>query len=88
MGTSLPGVGVPFVYGRVDGCVHACDTVRTMKDRRVHFKMELKQFEALNKLSEKSGAPISELLRRAVDLYLEIDRQRMTVNIGPEKRKS
>lgn len=47
-----------------------------MKDRRVHFKMEPKQFEALDKLSKKTGAPISELLRRAVDMYLKSEEKK------------
>lgn len=46
-----------------------CDTFR-MKTRRVHFVTDAKQWEALERLSEKTGAPVSELLRRAVDAYL------------------
>jgi len=47
-----------------------CDTLR-MKTRRVHFVTDAKQWEALEKLSKKTGAPVSELLRRAVESYLK-----------------
>jgi len=42
-----------------------------MKTRRVHFVTDAKQWEALEKLSKKTGAPVSELLRRAVENYLK-----------------
>lgn len=44
-----------------------------MKDRHVHLLMEPKQYDALEKLSQKTGAPVSELIRRAVESYLEAE---------------
>lgn len=44
-----------------------------MKQRHVHLKMEPKQYDAIEKLSKKTGAPVSELIRRAVDMYLEAE---------------
>ena len=39
----------------------------------MHLKMEPEQWQALQELSQKSGAPISELIRRAVDVYLKAE---------------
>lgn len=44
-----------------------------MKERHVHLLMEPKQYDALEKLSKKTGAPVSELIRRAVDRYLDAE---------------
>ncbi len=41
------------------------------KNERVNVYLKPEQKEKLDKLSAKTGAPISELLRRAVDLYLK-----------------
>jgi predicted DNA-binding protein len=41
------------------------------KNERVNVYLKPEQKEKLDKLSDKTGAPISELLRRAVDLYLK-----------------
>lgn len=38
---------------------------------RVNVYLEPSQKEKLDRLSDKTGAPLSELLRRAVDLYLK-----------------
>jgi Ribbon-helix-helix protein, copG family len=38
---------------------------------RLNVYLTAKQKEALEKLHEKHGAPLSELVRRAIDLYLK-----------------
>ena len=38
---------------------------------RMIVQFEKKQVEALKKIQEKTGAPIAELVRRAVNMYLE-----------------
>lgn len=38
---------------------------------RVHLVLPRKRYEIMQKLSEKSGYSISELMRRAIDGYLE-----------------
>lgn len=38
---------------------------------RVHLVLPRKRYEIMQKLSEKSGYSISELLRRSLDTYIE-----------------
>jgi predicted DNA-binding protein len=38
---------------------------------RLNIYLNQQQKEKLDKLSDKTGAPISELIRRAIDLYLK-----------------
>jgi len=40
---------------------------------RVHLILPRKRYELMQKLSEKSGYSISELMRRALDKYLSKD---------------
>lgn len=42
-----------------------------MQKTRLNIYLNPKQKEKLDKLSEKTGAPMSELIRRAVELYLK-----------------
>lgn len=41
-----------------------------VKDRVVVY-LDRPEFEALRRLSEKTGAPLAELMRRALKMYLE-----------------
>ena len=43
---------------------------RKLDNLRVHLILPRKRYELLQKLSEKSGYSISELMRRALDEYL------------------
>jgi hypothetical protein len=38
---------------------------------RINFSIDKDRLAALVRLSEKKGAPMSELIRRAIDLYLK-----------------
>jgi len=38
--------------------------------------LEPKQKQALDKLSAKTGAPVAELIRRAIDAYLKRGKER------------
>jgi hypothetical protein len=38
---------------------------------RFNIYLDPKQLEQLQKLSQKTGAPVAELVRRAVDKYLK-----------------
>ncbi len=42
-----------------------------MQKTRLNIYLEPPQKDKLEKLSKKTGAPISELVRRAIDLYLK-----------------
>jgi len=42
-----------------------------MPKTRLNIYLNQQQKEKLEKLSEKHGAPLSELVRRAVDAYLK-----------------
>ena len=44
---------------------------RKLDNTRVHLVLPTKRYKTLQKLSEKSGYSISELMRRALDEYLE-----------------
>jgi predicted DNA-binding protein len=41
-----------------------------MAMRRTALFLKEQQLEKLQKLSEKTGAPVAELVRRAIDVYL------------------
>jgi predicted DNA-binding protein len=41
-----------------------------MPMRRMALFLKEQQMEKLQKLSEKTGAPVAELIRRAIDAYL------------------
>ena len=41
-----------------------------MPMRRMALFLKEQQIEKLQKLSEKTGAPVAELVRRAIDAYL------------------
>lgn len=53
----------------LDQCAIVCNTAH-MK-RRTNLMLEDRQKKALKELSAKTGAPISELVRRAIDAYLK-----------------
>jgi len=40
------------------------------RNKRIHVILVPRQYTKMQKLSEKTGYSISELMRRAVDLYL------------------
>jgi predicted DNA-binding protein len=40
--------------------------------QRTALFLKEQQLEKLQKLSEKTGAPIAELIRRAIDKYLQV----------------
>lgn len=63
----------PSVYG-----VLVLHTVYAMETqvRRVHLHLAEPQFERLKQRSERTGLPVAELIRRAVDRDLsQVDRQ-------------
>jgi ribbon-helix-helix protein len=39
------------------------------------FWVESKQWDALSKISDKTGAPVAELIRRAIDAFLKKARE-------------
>lgn len=41
-----------------------------MKLKKTMF-IEAKQWDALSKISDKTGAPVAELIRRAIDSFLK-----------------
>lgn len=43
---------------------------------RVHLVMPRRQYEMMQKLSEKSGYSISELMRRALDAFVNATRKK------------
>jgi predicted DNA-binding protein len=42
-----------------------------LQKTRLNIYLSPQQKEKLDKLSDKTGAPMSELVRRAIDLYLK-----------------
>jgi hypothetical protein len=42
-----------------------------MTKTRILVQLEKPQLAALKKLREKTGAPVAEIVRRAINLYLE-----------------
>lgn len=57
-------------YVRV--CVDYADESRHVH----HIQMEPKQWEVLEKLSQTSGAPVSELIRRAGDVFVKEEEEK------------
>ena len=49
--------------------------VRNMKDQRLVVLTDKAQMESLRRLSKKTGAPIGEIVRRAIDSYLKGQKQ-------------
>lgn len=45
-----------------------------MNKIRVNMYFSTEQKEKLDKLSEKTGAPVAELVRRAIDAYLKANK--------------
>ena len=45
-----------------------------MKKLRVSIYLSSKQKEDLEKISDKTGAPVAELVRRAIDSYLKANK--------------
>lgn len=45
-----------------------------MNKIRVNMYFSSEQKEKLDKLSEKTGAPVAELVRRAIDAYLKANK--------------
>ena len=43
---------------------------KSMDGVRIHLILTKPQYRRMQKLSDKSGLPMSELMRRAVDTYL------------------
>ena len=54
-----------MVYGHIGIHVALC-----MLMKRTALFLEEEQLKRLQKLSEKTGAPVAELIRRAIDRYL------------------
>jgi hypothetical protein len=52
----------------LDKGIYRC-TLEYMQAKRL--LMDEKQFDALKRLSQKTGAPVNELIRRAIDEYLK-----------------
>lgn len=42
-----------------------------MNRKRTNLYLDVAQLERLRKLSRKTGAPLSELVRRAIEAYLK-----------------
>ena len=51
-------------------CDQLC-TIGTMRKQRTVIYLDKKDSEALKRLSERTGAPVTELARRAVSEYLK-----------------
>jgi ribbon-helix-helix protein len=61
-----PRSSVLTAYGHVCAGMTLCDPM----ERKALFLKE-EQIEKLQKLSDKTGAPLAELVRRAIDKYLQ-----------------
>ncbi len=48
----------------------------TMRRKRTNLYLDVSLLKGLKKLSEETGAPISELVRRAIDEYLKRKRRK------------
>ena len=69
--------------GLTGACInHICDT-RTMPLKRTALFLKDEQLTKLQKLSEKTGAPVAELVRRAIDKYLQEKAKRTEVSGTP-----
>ncbi len=44
------------------------------RNKRIHIVLVPRQYEKMQKLSDETGYSVSELMRRAVDLYLSSTR--------------
>src|ERR1700733_784357 len=73
---SPPTVGraAALTWNPFYGHIYACMIPYWLMKRTALFLKEL-QLKKLQKLSEKTGAPVAELVRRAIDAYLHL-RQR------------
>jgi len=47
-----------------------------MRKMRMNVFLDREQKQALEKLSAKTGAPVAELIRRAVDRYLKAEERK------------
>lgn len=58
--------------------------------KRVNYYLADKQYQALNSLATEKSVSVSELLRRAVDLYLQVENEASTAhgNIQAPQSKS
>lgn len=67
----MAGSGCAIVFPKSFFCSHmyAC-MISYMLMRRTALFLKEQQLEKLQKLSEKTGAPVAELVRRAIDAYL------------------
>lgn len=48
---------------------------KSMDGVRIHLILTTPQYNQMQKLSDKTGLPMSELMRRAVDTYLNIKKK-------------
>ena len=55
--------------------IYTVCTIYTLM-RRVNYHLTEKEIEALAEKSEETGLPVAELIRRAIDHYLETDERR------------
>lgn len=46
------------------------------RNKRIHVMMTTRQYEKMVKLSEDTGYSVSELMRRAIDLYLNATKKK------------
>jgi Ribbon-helix-helix domain len=68
---SKEGVNCTLVQASVAFCGHMyAYMLLSMLMKRTALFLKEQQLEKLQKLSEKTGAPIAELVRRAIDVYL------------------
>jgi Ribbon-helix-helix domain len=68
---SKEGVNCTLVQASVAFCGHIyAYMLLSMLMKRTALFLKEQQLEKLQKLSEKTGAPIAELVRRAIDVYL------------------
>jgi hypothetical protein len=54
-----------LVYGHIYACL-----LSYMSMKRTALFLKEQQLDKLQKLSDKTGAPVAELVRRAIDAYL------------------
>jgi Ribbon-helix-helix domain len=69
--TSKEGLNCILVQASVAFCGHIyAYMLLSMLMKRTALFLKEQQLEKLQTLSEKTGAPIAELVRRAIDVYL------------------
>lgn len=56
--------------------------VYIVRMERVNFHLTMQQIDRLRKLSEREGLSVAELIRRAVDAYLETRDEKPKVRRG------